>query len=194
MTYAFDREWTLGLNLAYRSLNNERIDYQWIETTDPATGTVAGQWQPSGYAAYKENLMSVGLLATKYYETLVLALRGYLFLRNSNFYFNGSAQLKYFPLGDRTTFVSAMVGVGTAPELDVIDYAMPGSFAKLNVMAGVGAGYLVGKNMLVGLSVTYHTLYTQNGNRVGGIDDYTYKITTGYKNMFNIYPYIAFYF
>ena len=194
VTYAFDREWTLGLNLAYRSLNNERIDYQWIETTDPATGTVAGQWQPSGYAVYKENLMSVGLLATKYYETLVLALRGYLFLRNSNFYFNGSAQLKYFPLGDRTTFVSAMVGVGTAPELDVIDYAMPGSFAKLNVMAGVGAGYLVGKNMLVGLSVTYHTLYTQNGNRVGGIDDYTYKITTGYKNMFNIYPYIAFYF
>lgn len=87
-----------------------------------------------------------------------------------------------------------MVGVGTAPELDVIDYAMHGSFAKLNVMAGVGAGYLVGKNMLVGLSVTYHTLYTQNGNRVGGIDDYTYKITTGYKNMFNIYPYIAFYF
>ncbi|WP_274957130.1 hypothetical protein [Millionella massiliensis] len=91
VTYAFDREWTLGLNLAYRSLNNERIDYQWIETTDPATGTVAGQWQPSGYAAYKENLMSVGLLATKYYETLVLALRGDLFLRNSNFYFNGSA-------------------------------------------------------------------------------------------------------
>ncbi len=108
---------------------------------------------------------------------------------NNKPYFNLIAQLKYFPFSDGTTFLAGTVGAGTAPEANIIDYAMPGSFEKLNVMFGLGGGYLIGKHMVIGIDGLYYTLYSQSA---GSSTDN--GITTKYKNMISIYGYFTFYF
>lgn len=151
-------------------------------------------WVPENNGRKKETLLNVGVAATKSYEFLILTLKGDFFVMGKQPYFNSAVQLKYIPGSDGVSYVRGSVGVGTAPELDVIDYAMPGSFSKVNVFAGLGAGYLIGKHMLIGVDFLYSTLYTQSGKRIGTYDDYVNDIQTKYKNMFSIYSHISFYF
>ena len=190
----FNREWSLGLNLGYRSLDRDQIDYRWEETTDEATGTTQGDWVAERYVQVEEQLFNAGLTATKSFESLVLTLNGEAFFMGGQCYANGSAQFKYLPGGDRISFIRASVGIGNAPELDVIDRALPGCFDRINFSAGIGAGYLVGKHMLIGLDLTCSTLYTQDGIRTGSYDDFTEDIRTEYKNTLNANVYVTFRF
>lgn len=194
VAYDFNKDWNLSLNIGYRSLNRDLIDYSWVETTDAESGVTEGVWKPEKYVRTKESLLNAGLTATKSFEYLVLTLKGDFFIMGGSPYFNSSAQLKYIPGSDGTSFVRGTFGIGSAPELDVIDCAMPGSFSKINVFAGLGGGYMIGKHMLIGLDFSYSTLYSQSSKRIGTYDDYINDIQTKYKNMFNVYTYISFYF
>lgn len=191
VTYAFNKEWTLGIGLGYRAINQEHVEYRWA---DPADGESVGQWVPQSYTRQNEPLFNAGLTAAKSYESLIMTLKSDLFVMNGSIYFNSSAQLKYLPTTDRTTYVRGIIGLGTAPELSLIDHAMPGSFSKLNLSAGIGAGYLIGKHMLLGVDALYSTLYSQSGIRTGSYDNYIDDIQTQYKNLLTVSLYVSFYF
>lgn len=190
----FNREWTLGLNLGYRSLDRDQIDYRWYETTDGTSEATQGNWVAERYVQVEEQLFNAGLTATKSFESLVLTLKGEAFVMGGQCYANGSAQFKYLPGGDRISFIRASAGIGNAPELDVIDRALPGCFDRINFSASIGAGYLVGKHMLIGIDLSCSTLYTQDGIRTGSYDDFTEDIRTEYKNTLNANMYVAFRF
>ncbi len=194
VTYFFNKEWSLKGDIGYRSINQEQIDYRWIEPTEEDPETAVSGWVPENYTQNKESLINVGLTATKSFESLILTLKSDFFMMSGGFYFNGSAQLKYLPSADGTSYVRGIIGVGTAPELNVIDYAMPGSFSKMNVSAGIGAGYLIGKHLMLGIDGLYSTLYSQSGKRTGSFDDYIDDIKTQYKNLFTLSLFVSFYF
>ena len=194
IAHDFNKDWNLNLNMGYRALDRDRIDYRWVESSDGESGSTQGMWKPEKYDRIKESLINAGIAATKSFEYFVLTLKGDLFIMDGHAYYNSSAQLKYIPGADRVSFIRGILGIGTAPELDMIDYAMPGSFSKVNVFAGLGGGYLIGKHVLIGSDVSYNTLYTQSGTRTGTYDNYVNDIQTKYKNMFNVYFYMSFYF
>ena len=109
------------------------------------------------------------------------------FLLSSHLYANLSAQLKYYPRDDGRTNITLVSSVGTSPEANMIDNAMPGTFDKLNTMVGLGGTYMVNKRLSLGLMGTWHTFYSQLNTRTmldgGGYID---GITTKYRNLFNI--------
>ena len=107
---------------------------------------------------------------------------------SSHIYGNLSAQFKYYPLEDGRTNIAVVGSVGTAPEANMIDNALPGTFDKLNTMVGLGGTYMVNKRLSLGLMGTWHTFYSQLNNRItldGG--GYTDNLTTKYRNLFNIH-------
>lgn len=188
------REWTIGLNLGYRALDRDQIDFRWVEAADETTGEIQGNWIAENYEQIEEQLFNAGVSASKSFENLVLTLKGDAFVMGGQFYANSSAQLKYLPGDDGISFIRGTIGIGNAPELDVIDRALPGCFNRINFSAGIGAGYLVGKHMLIGVDVSCSTLYTQDAIRTGSFDDYTEDILTEYKNTLNASMYVTFRF
>ena len=158
------------------------------------------EWEIEGHGGYRKlqtqpinatgkYLINAGVTGAKNWDYFRTSLKVDGYLMNNKPYFNLIAQLKYFPFSDGTTFLAGTVGAGTAPEANIIDYAMPGSFEKLNVMFGLGGGYLIGKHMVIGIDGLYYTLYSQSA---GSSTDN--GITTKYKNMISIYGYFTFYF
>lgn len=104
----------------------------------------------------------------------------------SKLYFNLSAQAKYFPLNDGKTNIHVLGSVGSAPEVTMIDFAMPGTFNHLNTMVGVGGQYRLLKNVTCGVLGSWYTYYTQNKVCIGEENEKTEYSTIKYKNLFNI--------
>ena len=97
------------------------------------------------------------------------------------------AQVRYYPVDDGRSYVVGMAGIGSAPELSVLDRALPGAFDHANTMVGMGGQYMFAPNITMGLLGTWYTYYTEKRM---GYD----AVQTRYRNMYNIYVqlYISF--
>lgn len=180
----FDRDVSLDVHAGYRRISTYSKGYRW-EVTDPETGD--GGWVFDGWDEYKSNIFSLGVGSTKYWERIALGGKVDGYLNSSNLYVNAAAQFKYYPLDDGRTSIIVTGSAGTAPEANMIDNAMPGSFDKLNTSVGLGGIYMINKHLSAGLMGEWHTFYSQTNNRSGGAWDYTETITTRYRNLYNIH-------
>ena len=117
-----------------------------------------------------------------------------LYLLNSDIYYNAQIGAKYFPADDGKTNIMATASMGSAPETAVLDYALPGSFSHTKTMVGLGGQYLITPNITIGVMGTWNTYYNQTNTRTGGQNNYIDKVSTRYKNLYNIYAqvYISF--
>ena len=136
---------------------------------------------------WRNNLFNVGAGVSKAWDRLILSGRLDGFLMSSHLYANATAQLKYFPLEDGRTSITVTGSVGSAPEANLIDNAMPGTFDKLNSMVGLGGIYMINKHLSVGLMGTWQTFYSQVNQRAGGMFDYTEWLDTRYRNLYNVH-------
>ena len=61
-------------------------------------------------------------------------------------------------------------------------------------MVGLGGQYLITPNITIGVMGTWNTYYNQTNTRTGGQNNYIDKVSTRYKNLYNIYAqvYISF--
>ena len=175
---------SLDVHAGYRRISTYSKGYRW-EVTDPETGD--GGWVFDGWDEYKSNIFSLGVGSTKYWERIALGGKVDGYLNSSNLYVNAAAQFKYYPLDDGRTSIIVTGSAGTAPEANMIDNAMPGSFDKLNTSVGLGGIYMINKHLSAGLMGEWHTFYSQTNNRSGGAWDYTETITTRYRNLYNIH-------
>lgn len=151
-------------------------------------------WTFNGWKKYDRNLISVGAGLSKTYEQFYMGGKVDGFLLSSNLYFNASAQLKYFMLDDGRTSVMITGGLGTAPEANMIDYAMPATFDKLNTMVGLGGTYMFNKNLSLSVMGTWHTFYSQLNQRYGTLDNPYEQIETKYRNLYNVHVQLHIYF
>lgn len=180
----FDNDMTLDIHGSFRRINTYSKAFKWVEETPE----VEGGWAFDGWDEHKNNLFSFGLGASKTWERLLLSGKLDAYMMSSHIYGNLSAQFKYYPLEDGRTNIAVVGSVGTAPEANMIDNALPGTFDKLNTMVGLGGTYMVNKRLSLGLMGTWHTFYSQLNNRItldGG--GYTDNLTTKYRNLFNIH-------
>lgn len=164
----------LGAALGYRK------SYYLGEAYTDAAGSVAA-------AEKSSDMYNLKLTGTLYRDMWRLNADCDGYLLNSDLYFNLSSQIRFYPTNDGETHLLATLGAGTAPEADFIDKMMPGSFDKLNVTLGVGGVYAVSKHLSVGLMASYYHFYSQTS--ADGL-----KVTTNYKDLYNIYAQLCFCF
>ena len=146
-----------------------------------------GSWAFDGWEESGNNLFNVGAGVSKAWDRLILSGRLDGFLMSSHIYANATAQLKYFPLEDGRTSITVTGSVGSAPEANLIDNAMPGTFDKLNSMVGLGGIYMINKHLSVGLMGTWQTFYSQVNQRGGDAFNYTEWLNTKYRNLYNVH-------
>lgn len=85
--------------------------------------------------------------------------------------YNLSGQVRY-NLTSPKNYLMGMAGVGTSPDVDLINYQLYEGFSGVNTMVGAGMGYLIFKNVSTGIIGTW----------------YNYKVDkNNYKNLYNIY-------
>lgn len=183
LEHYFDRDVTADVHAGYRRISTYSKAYRWDYV--PETGE--GAWAFDGWDEYNTNFFSLGVGATKYWERVALGGKVDGFFTASKLYVNASAQFKYYPLDDGRTSIIVTGSAGMAPEANMIDNAMPGTFDKLNTSVGLGGIYMINKHLSAGLMGTWNTFYSQLNERDGGSMDFTETITTRYRNLYNIH-------
>ena len=184
--YAFNGGWEAELRAGYRRINTYKKAFTFDTTVYNEETGEYGTWVFSNWDRTRQNLFSVALGATKTLTDFTINGRVDAFFLSGETYVNFLAQAKYFPLDDGRTSVTALAGVGTAPEATLIDNAMPGTFDKLNVVLGLGGMYMLNGHISLGVTGTWHTFYHESNARSGTAADYTDYLVTRYKNLFNV--------
>lgn len=171
-------DWVLSGNIQYRMLDSykklSRLSYD-------ETGTESYVF--NGWEHNHQNMFSIGLSANKTINNFDInfGINGYLI--NKNTYVSANTKIQYMPIEGSKTRIYVTAGCGTAPEISLLDYAMPKSFEKINANVGLGGVYVLTKNISIGLEGSWYTMYKQTeilGKQI------TNK--TSYVNLFYIHP------
>ena len=184
LEHYFDRDVAVDVHGGYRRVDSYAKAFRWETSTDPTYG---GTWVFDGWDDHAEHIFNLGVGATKFWEHISLGGKADGFVNGDKLYVNASTQFKYYPLSDGRTSIIVTGSAGTAPEADMIDNAMPGTFDHLNTSVGLGGIYMFNKHVSAGLMGEWHTFYSQLNNREGGSINYREWITTKYKNLYNIH-------
>jgi YaiO family outer membrane protein len=150
-------------------------------------------WSVDGSIGYRrlrgdKNLFSLSATLNKELPLWYLSAGGGLINFDSEMFFNLQAKVRYTPLSDGRTSITAAAGVGTAPELNIIDlYSLQGSFSHMNSFASLGGQYLITPNLSIGLLGVWNTIYDQKLAPDG-------SVATQYRNLYNTHVqiYISF--
>lgn len=173
------------VHAGYRRISTYTKAYRWHYPDAPGG---EGGWVFDGWDESRRHLFTLGAGVLKAWERVTLGGKADAHANGGKLYFNASAQLKYFPLADGRTSIVVSGSAGTAPEANVIDNAMPGSFDRLNTAVGLGGIYMLNSHLSVGLEGTWHTYYSQLNRRVGlSADSYSETLDTTYRNLYNIH-------
>ncbi len=182
LEFSLKKDWTLDLHGSYRRI--EAVSRQ----MQADTTSLQNNWVYTGWNINWRNLWSAGLGLQKELWPFNLGVRGDVVMLHEKYYFNASAQAKYYPVEtNRYTHLLASFGLGTAPESTVLDLGMPGTFSHLNTNVGLGFNWMITGNLSLLLQGNWYTFYNQTNLRIGATDAYTDQVDTRYKNLFNLY-------
>ena len=192
VTYTTDKEVEWDLHASYRKIRLYDKTFAWEQPEgDP---NAEGFWIFDHWNERRHNLYSAGLGLAKTWDNFRVSGKVDGYILNKKLYANAATTVKFFPLSDGRTNVYATGSVGSAPEAGLLEYAMPGTFRKLNTMVGLGGSYMFNKHISVGLMGTWSTFYNQMNAREGGLSDYRDYIETDYRNLYNIYVQLQIHF
>ena len=149
-----------------------------------ATYYFDNDWYVDGSAGFRHlrdsgNLISLSAAGSKVLPSWLLTVGGGAVVFNSELFFNLHTKARYTPLADARTSITAAAGIGTAPELNIIDlYSLSGSFSHMNTFASLGGQYLITPNLSIGLLGVWNTIYDQKLAADG-------TVATQYRNLYN---------
>lgn len=182
VAYEFSKQWTGAANIGWGYLYFPKV-----VASLSATHYMKNDWEAEFALGYRrlnvsdDNLINATIGAAKTFESFRVSGNIQGILLDSKPYYSLTLKSRYMPLGDNRTQIEAMAGVGTAPELTLIDYyALSGAFSHLNTFVGLGGQYLLNSHIALGLMGTWHTLYDQK--RLPGNN-----IKTQFRNLYNVY-------
>ncbi|MHC5309575.1 tetratricopeptide repeat protein [Myroides sp. LJL116] len=133
-----------------------------------------------GYRKFKENadvklmdnhLFNLAIGANKQTDEFRLSVKLNNFFYDDSWLYNLSFGANYY-LGSSKNFLTAVAGIGSAPEMENLDYSLYDGLSILNTNAGLGFGVLLYKN------VSAKAMGTWSNFKAG--DDV-------YKNLYNFY-------
>lgn len=147
----------------FESLNNIELEL----------GLGFREWDMENSDANIENPYIYNLVvgATKEWEFIRLNFRFNNFYIDDNWFFNATLNGRYNVFTPKTYF-TAMAGVGTSPDVDLINYQLYNRFEDFNTMVGAGFSHLIYKTMSAGIIGTWYNFQTSEDR---------------YRNLYNIY-------
>ena len=182
LSYDFNDKWTGSASIGWGHLYFPKL-----MGSISATRHFKNDWEAEAAIGYrrlptsKDNLINATLGAAKTIDAFRFSGNIQGILLDSKPYYNVNLRTRFLPLEDNRTFIEAVGGIGTAPELTLIDYySLSGAFSHMNTFVGLGGQYLVNSHIALGVMGTWHTLYDQ---RI--LIDNTVK--TQFRNLYNIY-------
>lgn len=119
----------------------------------------------------KDEMFNLVFGATKDTDTYRLNAKVNNFLMGSEWMYNLSVNARFY-LSSPKNYVMALAGVGSAPEVELIDYQLYNGFSVTNTNVGGGFGWMVYKN------INTSVLGTWNNYKAGDKE---------YKNLYNLY-------
>ena len=126
------------------------------------------------YLPGKEHLLNIVVGATKEYDPWRFNARFNNFLLNRKWLYNASADVRYY-LASPRNYIIAVAGVGSAPDIEIINYQLYNGFSALNTMVGAGMGSVLFKNVSASFMGTWYNYRVDN---VGA---------GNYRNFYNLY-------
>lgn len=108
---------------------------------------------------------------TKEWESFRLNFRFNNFLLDNTWFYNANIDARYYVFSPKS-YITAMAGAGTSPEVDLINYQLYNRFSDLNTMVGAGFSHLVYKTVTVGALGTWYNFPTSSER---------------YRNLYNLY-------
>ncbi|MDM1346033.1 tetratricopeptide repeat protein [Myroides marinus] len=134
----------------------------------------------AGYRKFQEdkestssdsNMFNVVFGATKQTDQYSLNVKLNNFFNDGEWMYNLGVNARYF-LSSPKHFIAAMAGVGSSPEVELIDYQLYDTFDVFNTNVGAGYGTILFKNVTASVMGTW----------------YNYKANDlKYKNFYNLY-------
>ena len=163
------RGWSLGLKASYR-------------LTAPLELYEKNEGWTKNYKRY--NLGMLGPRISKEWDRVGLHLNvDFIALDVKNFYYNTGLKAKFFVNEDGVSSVSALVGVGSFPELTYFDQIVMNGISNMNASVGIDANYLITKNLILGVSGAWNTYYNPQFNEEGNAVD-------SYRNIYSVTGYL----
>lgn len=120
-----------------------------------------------------EHMVNFVVGATKYFEPFTFNARLNNFFIDSEWLFNLTVNARY-SLFDPKSHIIAMAGIGTSPDVELIDTQMYGRFSSMNTMVGAGYSHLLYKNISLGVLGTWYNYNSSNVN-------------SDFRNLYNLY-------
>ncbi|MDP4271875.1 MAG: hypothetical protein Q8909_17400, partial [Bacteroidota bacterium] len=125
--------------------------------------------------ASDENLWIAGPTISKNWEKIWANTKLEIYRMQSSFYYNASLQSRLYVGNNKHSNLSMITGIGSAPEISILNNALPSTFSHMNTMVGLGGQYLLSHNLTAGLTGTWYTYYDQTATN------------TSYKNLYNVF-------
>lgn len=164
-TAALKKGWSLGIKASYR-LTPPVVLYEnntgWTKTYE------------------RRNLGLLGPRVSKEWDRVGLHLAlDLITLDAKDFYYNATLRSKFFIKDDAVTAISALLGIGSFPELNFFDQLTMNGISNRNAMVGVDATFLVTKNLIFGVTGVWNTFYDPKFNDQGQAYD-------SYRNIYSV--------
>lgn len=119
----------------------------------------------------KQGLFNVVLGLTKELDKFRLNAKLDNFVFDDQYLYNLSINARYF-LSSPKNYISAMAGVGSSPDVELIDYKFYNGFSVINTMVGAGYSRIVYHNVSLGVLGTWYNYKAGDNN---------------YRNLYNLY-------
>lgn len=165
-TYYLRNEWEASLRLGFRK-TDDVYNYQ----VDNNNHCVASK---DNYLIF----IATPSIGKVWNERFNASVSCDVLLMDKDIYYNALAKGKYFFLEDGVSSISAHVGIGSFPELNIFDQAVIRSVAHTNTSVGVNLMWLMTPRFCLGLGGSIYTYYNPI-EKAGNIESY-------YRNLYNI--------
>lgn len=134
-TEELPRDFTLTERLAWRYIANEEPKY---------------------------HLWTLGLSTTWNLNGFYLTPALDLYLMQKRVYASGGLKLQYFPLDGDRSFIFTQVGVGNAPETELLDKTIALDLGNLNTNVSVGGQYVITSHLTMGATASWFVIGSNN--------------------------------
>jgi hypothetical protein len=157
------RGWILNLHSGYRRINSYSLTF--------AYDAVNHVWNADGWKKSTNNMINIGTGIHKTWTLFALSGKLDAISYASSLRYSTVVNTYYYPLQSRILSISAVAAISNAPQTEILDAALSGTFDKTNTTTGIGINYQLIRNISVSVNGTWEHLHQHRSQP----QSYTYR-------------------
>jgi len=185
----FGQGWTANLHTGYRNVSSYARIFKYDE--------LYHSWFGDGWNKTDNNMVNLGAGLQKTWAAFALGGKVDVINYASSLHYSAVVNAAYYPVESRILTVSTVAAISNAPQTEMLDAALPGTFDKTNTTVGIGIAYQLVHNISLSVNGTWSTFTNTLAHRdalpveVNGVQTYNANnyqdvYESSYKNLFSI--------